>query len=469
VPIDERAAPSVLVVDDDVALGKVLVGLLGQAKLAAQHVKSAEDALAAFARASFDLVISDLRMPGMDGLAFIRELKREYADIPVILLTAHGSIPTAVEAMRAGASDFLTKPFDREEILYTVEKALRLGERGAAHPPDPSAKNAHFGSSDVMREVADTVRRAARTASNVLIRGESGTGKEIVARTIHAESQRKDGPFIAVNCAALPEQLLESELFGYERGAFTGAVARRPGRVELARGGTLFLDEIGDVPPAAQAKLLRLLQEKEYQPLGGTRTEKADVRFVAATHRDLEGSIRGGQFREDLYYRLNVIPIWLPPLRERRGDVADLASRFVESLGAENGRPALRLEPKALARLGDHAWPGNVRELLCVIERLVVFTDEDVVRESDVARELDRLRPPERAQDGRSTEAPRPPPSTPPASDDTLASRRLEAERSAVEDALRRAGQNRTQAARLLGVSRRTLYKRPAALGLGAT
>jgi DNA-binding NtrC family response regulator len=470
VKADERGR-TVLVVDDDLALGKVLVGLLSQAGLVAQHVRNGEEALTSFGASAYDLVITDLRMPGMDGLTLVRELKRIASDVPVILLTAHGSIPIAVEALRAGASDFLTKPFDREEIVYTVHKALQLGDHAAARPPDRDAQKPVFGSSAPMREVTDVVRRAAKSTSNVLLRGESGTGKEVAARTIHAESQRSQGPFVAVNCAALPEQLLESELFGYEKGAFTGAVARRPGRVELARGGTLFLDEIGDVPPPAQAKLLRLLQEKEYQPLGGTRTEKADVRFIAATHRDLEAMVRAGQFREDLYYRLNVIPVWLPPLRERPGDVAELAARFAESLGAENGRPHLRLDDRALARLREHAWPGNVRELMCVIERLIVFTDGDLVSDGDVLRELERIRgraastPPSSRPEDEPHESSRTVPSS---GDDTLASRRLEAERSAVEDALRRAGQNRTQAARLLGVSRRTLYKRLSALGMGA-
>ena len=464
---------TVLVVDDDLALGKVLVGLLGQARLSARHVSSAEEALASFAAAHFDLVITDLKMPRMDGLALVRELKTLAPDVPVILLTAHGSIPVAVEAMRAGATDFLTKPFDREEIVYTVRKALRLGERSATVPPSPGQDGTWFGAAAAMAEVTDLVRRAARTSSNVLIRGESGTGKEVVARAIHAESARRDGPFVAVNCAALPEQLLESELFGYEKGAFTGAVARRPGRVELARGGTLFLDEIGDVPGPAQAKLLRLLQEKEYQPLGGTRTEKADVRFLAATHRDLERMIAAGEFREDLYYRLNVIPIALPPLRERPGDVAELARRFVESIARESGRSGAHLDDGALSKLADYAWPGNVRELMCVIERLLVFTDAVTIREPDVDRELgriERLRLVARPDVRGLPAAPPEPMSEEPRPDrGSLAEQRLEAEREAVLDALRRAGQNRTRAARLLGVSRRTLYKRLDALGLGAS
>ncbi|MEQ9324456.1 MAG: sigma 54-interacting transcriptional regulator, partial [Polyangiaceae bacterium] len=293
---------------------------------------------------------------------------------------------------------------------------------------------------------------AARAIANVLLRGETGTGKEVAARAIHGRGPRADGPFVAVNCAALPDQLLESELFGYEKGAFTGATNRKPGRVELAEGGTLFLDEIGDVSPSVQAKLLRLLQEREYQPLGGTRAVQADVRFVAATHRDLAAMVATGDFREDLLYRLDVVPITMPPLRLRPDDIAPLAHRFCAELGPPNGRPELALDREAAAELSRYDWPGNVRELQNVIERLIVFSDGERLTKRDVARELDR------ARQARASGSDAPEPSSDGPSSANLAERRAEAERKAVQDALERAGGNRTKAARLLGISRRKLY-----------
>ena len=443
-----------LVVDDDEPLGKVLSSLLTQAGWSAAHVVSGEAAIEAVARESFDAVLTDLRMPGMDGLALLRELKSHAPEIPVVMLTAHGTVARAVEAMKAGAADFLTKPFDRDEVVYTIDKALQRSARAAAAPPEPSRDPAaSLGASEPMRTVNDRIRRAAASSATVLLLGESGTGKEVAARAIHAASARRDGPFVAVHGAALPEHLLESELFGYERGAFTGAANRKPGRVELASGGTLFLDEIGDVSASVQVKLLRLVQEKEYQLLGATRPEKADVRFVAATHRDLAAMVDEGSFREDLYYRLNVLPIHMPPLRERREDIADLARGFVTG--------PQRLSDAALARLTAHDWPGNVRELINVIERLVVFSDGEVIDATDVDRELDRPLPLSAPSSLRAAAV-----SREGDSEDSLAARRHEAERKAVLEALERAGGNRTKAARLLGISRRTLYKRLDEFGL---
>jgi transcriptional regulator with PAS, ATPase and Fis domain len=302
-----------------------------------------------------------------------------------------------------------------------------------------------------MDEVRALVKRAAASSATVLIRGESGTGKELVARALHALSPRARGPFVRLNCGALVDSLLESELFGHEKGAFTGAVQKKPGRVELAEGGTLFLDEVGDVTPALQVKLLRLLQEKEYERVGGTRTLEADVRFVAATHQPLEERVKAGAFREDLFYRLNVVPLYLPPLRARADDVAQLATHLVAQLTRQHGR-RLSLEPDAMEALRRHAWPGNVRELQNLLERLVVLADAEAVTAAEVERELARSMSPVSA--------------SAPLSGATLSEQRADLERDAVKQALERAKGNRSLAARLLGVSRRTLYNKLEALGL---
>jgi DNA-binding NtrC family response regulator len=450
----------VLVVDDDRAVGMVLASLLTQAGFLSHHVTSGEAALAALTSRGFDLVLSDVRMPGMDGMELLSEVKQRAPDVPVLLITAHGSVPLAVEAMKNGAADFLLKPFDRDEILYTVEKALASVARAAAHPPPLSHLHRGamvIGETPAMKDCVDRLRKAAPTLATVLIRGESGTGKEVAARAIHEWSPRNQGPFVAVHCAALPDNLLESELFGYEKGAFTGATQRKPGRVELAEGGTLFLDEIGDISLHVQVKLLRLLQEREFQRLGGTHPEKADVRFVAATHRDLDAMVAAGTFREDLFYRLNVVPMWMPPLRERRADIRALVERFVKELGEQNGRPSMRFDTNALSALEAHDWPGNVRELQNFIERLVVFAESDLVSGPDVEHELVRLGQSQSRVVSKTT----PPPEL-----TTLDAQRHETEKQAIRDALARSQGNRTQAARLLGISRRTLYNKLGELGI---
>ena len=449
---------SVLVVDDDAAVAQVLVAILQQAGFAATALGSGAAALEELSRRPHDLVLSDVRMPGLDGLQLLAQIGVRHPEVPVILLTAHGTIPLAVQAMKAGAADFVLKPFDRQEILYAVRKALLLGKAVEARPNelrDPGGA-ALVGSSASLREAMALLDKAARGDATVLLRGESGTGKELFAQALHQRGPRAAGPFIEVHCAALPETLLESELFGYEKGAFTGATSRKPGRVELAEGGTLFLDEIGDISPAVQVKLLRLLQERAYERLGGAQTLRANVRFVAATHRDLEALTARGQFREDLFYRLSVVPIWLPPLRERQGDVARLAQRFVVELGREHGKNALLLEPEAQALLSAQPWPGNVRQLRNFIERLVVLGDGDVIGPSDVQRELSRNARPAAV-----------PGSVPAAASGELEARRREAERAAISEALGKCQGNRTLAARLLGVSRRTLYNKLEELGLG--
>jgi DNA-binding NtrC family response regulator len=445
----------VLVVDDDAAVGKVLAALMTQAGYAATWAESAEAALSELGKRAYDVVISDVRMPGMDGMTLLEKLSREQPDLPVVLLTAHGTVPMAVEAMRKGAADFLLKPFDRDEVLFVVRKALEgsRAERQAPPARAPSSDLGLVGSSPEMEEIRTMIRQAAPAPSTVLIRGESGTGKELVARAIHNLSPRAKGPFVKLNCGALPESLFESELFGYEKGAFTGATQRKPGRAELASGGTLFLDEVGDMPAAIQVKLLRLLQEKEFERLGGTETLKADVRVVAATHRPLEDMMKAGTFREDLFYRLNVVPMKMPALRARAGDVARLATHFTAEISKAQGRD-VTLTPEALQEISAAAWPGTVRQLQNFIERLIVLSPSNALGGADVKRELMREAPAGAAPVGAT-----------PASG-LLDDRRAVAERAAVEEALQKAKGNRSLAARLLGVSRRTLYNKLETLGL---
>jgi DNA-binding NtrC family response regulator len=445
--VEQRAA--VLVVDDDADLGKVLVALLAKAGHASEHVLSGPQALAHMEERPFDAVLTDLRMPEMDGMTLLKEVGRRWPQVPVILLTAHGSIPAAVEAMRAGAVDFILKPFDPAELAFVVGKALAGSARAREVAPQARIDGPVdlVGASPAMRDTLARIQRAAAGTATVLLRGETGTGKELAAKALHDASPRKAGPFIKVNCGALAETLLESELFGHEKGAFTGAVTRKPGRVELAHKGTLFLDEIGDVPPSMQVKLLRVLQEREIERVGGGQTIKVDVRFVAATHRDLEAMVAAGSFREDLFFRLNVVPIVLPPLREREGDVARLASLFCEVFGRDNGRPGISLDDAALRLLSAQRWKGNVRQLQNFIERLVVLADSDRIGAAEVERELENLegKPPVAPQDD---------------GDASLPARVRAAEREAVVKALSQAKGNKTRAAKLLGVSLRTLYNK---------
>lgn len=455
-----ESAGTVLIVDDDGALGKVLSALLGQAGIGSVYVASAEAALQKLDEQLIDVVISDLRMPGMGGMELLSRVVQKWPDVPVVVLTAHGSVPLAVEAMKRGAADFVLKPFEREEVLFVVQKALSRAQGG--RPPEGSSLTAELiGQSGAMASVKALIRRSAATSATVLIRGETGTGKEVVARAIVGESPRRAQPFVKLHCAAVPEALLESELFGHEKGAFTGAVARKAGRVELAAGGTLFLDEIGDVPLAIQVKLLRLLQEREIERVGGVDTIKVDVRFIAATHRPLEQMIERGEFREDLFYRLNVIPVEVPPLRERRSDIPPLARHFSQALSLAHHVPALEIEPRAMELLSAAPWPGNVRQLANLIERMLVLAESPRIMPSDVERELERgvsaAGVGARSLEGRAPLFLGQP---------SLGEQRHEFERSALLEALRKAKNNRSLAARLLGISRRTLYNKLEELGL---
>ena len=445
----------VLLVDDDAAVRTVLAALLRQGGVEAIEAASAAEALELLNEGATDVMVTDLRMPGMDGMELLAQVTKTWPEVPVIMLTAHGNVPLAVEAMRQGAFEFLLKPCDRVEVLAIVERALLLARRSSAPPaPTVAAERSLLGASDSLRALKADVTRAANSSATVLILGESGTGKELVAHAVHEQSPRRERPFVKLNCAAFPDALLESEIFGYEKGAFTGATKRKPGRVELAEGGTLLLDEIGDYSAETQVKLLRILQEREISRLGGTDTFPVDVRFIAATNKNLPALVARGEFRQDLYYRLNVLPISVPPLRARRADIAILAAKFALASGAANGRGAVEIEPGALELLLSQTWPGNVRQLENFVERLVVFSDGPRIGRADVEREMLR---------DATTDAELDPDASPPGG---LRGARRAAELDAIREALRLSGNNRTRAARLLNMSRRTLYNKLEELGL---
>ncbi len=369
-----------LIVEDEPALRLALRGLLGRCGYTIDEAGTGKAALATIDATRYDLVLTDLALGrGPDGLDVLRRSKARHPETPVILITAVGDERTAVEAMKLGASDYLPKPFDNDEIRLVIERALNHSRLQREHRMllERVEREYGFGSlvgaGPAMQRVFETIRRAAETDLTVLVRGESGTGKELVAQALHQRSQRAGRPFVAVNCAAISRELVESELFGHERGAFTGATQRRVGRFEAAHGGTLLLDEIGDMPAETQAKVLRVLQERRFERVGGSQTVEVDVRVVAATHRDLEAEVDAGTFREDLYYRLRVVELQLPPLRERPEDIPALTGRFLSQLAERLDRAPAEITDEALAALSRHAWPGNVRELRNVVEQAAVM------------------------------------------------------------------------------------------------
>ena len=391
-------AKQILIADDEANLRRVLGAQLQRDGYEVLLAEDGEQALKMIAENHVDVVISDLKMPKIDGLSLLKRLAKDEPGLPVILITAHGTIDTAVEALKAGAFDYVTKPFDRAEFRAVVDKAARTSELGSREvapetlsPGSPETKGRFrlIGNDPAMVEVYAIVDRVAGTPSTVLITGESGTGKELIARAVHETSGRKDKPFIRVNCAAIPRDLLESELFGYEKGAFTGAVTSKPGRFELAHGGTLFLDEIGEISVEMQVKLLRAIQEQEFERVGGIKTIQVDVRLVAATNSTLLDKIKEGKFREDLYYRLNVVQVRLPPLRERKGDIPLLVEHFLGRFRERLGKPKVAsVGPEAMELLLAYGWPGNIRELENVIERCTLFCDGDHVERGDLPPEL---------------------------------------------------------------------------------
>jgi two-component system, NtrC family, nitrogen regulation response regulator NtrX len=378
---------TILVVDDEPGVRAALSGVLRDEGYIVDAVDSGEACLERVARASYDVIVLDVWLPGIDGLVTLQRLRERQVDSPVVMISGHGNIESAVRAIKMGAFDFVEKPLSLEKTVLVVRNASRqrsLEAENKALRARADRRLTMVGESYVMAQLREQVAMAAPTNGRVLIFGENGTGKELVARSIHAMSRRRNGPFIEVNCAAIPEELIESELFGHVRGAFTGAVADRQGRFEAADGGTIFLDEIGDMSLKTQAKVLRALQEQVVEPVGGTQGVKVDVRVLAATNKDLPAAIRAGQFREDLYFRLNVIPIFVPPLRSRASDVPVLAEHFIATLAAEYGRRPKAISPDALAELQRYPWPGNVRELRNVIERLMIMVPGDTITGADL-------------------------------------------------------------------------------------
>jgi DNA-binding NtrC family response regulator len=444
------SAAHILVVDDNESLRRGIALALGEAGHAVHEAARGDEAVAQLRDPDAetpDVVVTDLRLPGVDGLGVLRAARERDAAMAVLLMTAFGSIETAVQAMREGAFDFLQKPVGLDQLELRVHRAIdhsRLLHEVNSLRAERTSRQASeqiIGRSPGLREAVDLARRAAPTRSTVLVTGETGTGKELVAGLIHALSPRAPGPLVKVNCAALPETLLESELFGHERGAFTGADRAREGRFEQADGGTLFLDEVGDMSPATQAKVLRVLQEQEFHRLGGTRTLRTDVRIVAATNHDLERAIAGGRFREDLYFRLAVIGIHLPPLRERSEDVPLLAERMLREFARDLARSRSGFTRAALAKLRAHPWPGNVRELRNAVERAVLMAEEPWIGPDDLCLETPPLALAGEVAAGRAW--------------DELSLDQLE--RVAVLAALHRSGFVQKRAAERLGISRRKL------------
>ena len=446
--------PSILIVEDEAKMRRLLELQLAEEGFRAQTAADAETGLQLMHREKFDLAVTDFKLPGMSGLEFLQAVKRIDLDLPVIIMTAYGSVESAVEAMKHGASDYVLKPFSLAELVLVIRKELaskRLVEENRSLREALGERYRYkniVAESDKMQAVLALVERVAPTNATVLIGGESGVGKDMVARAIHEHSNRASGPFLKINSTAIPENLLESELFGYEKGAFSGAVTSKPGKFELADRGTLFLDEIGDVPPPIQVKLLRVLQDREFERLGGTRTHKVDVRLIAATNRDLRAALEEGSFREDLYYRLNVVAIDIPPLRERKEDIPALVDLFLKKFTREMGNSVERITPQALRLLMDYHWPGNVRELENILQRSVTLSSGTTLEASDIHFDSARRRTAETAPvlpDGFTLE---------------------QWEQEIIREALRRADGNKSQAARALGLSRNALRYRLSQMGV---
>jgi len=441
----------VLIVDDDPSMCELLAEGLVQHGYEASFRASAPEALAQLAERAFDVVLTDINMRDMSGLELCQKATEAHPDLPVIVITAFGSMETAVQAIRAGAYDFITKPFDIDVVAIAIERAVKHGvltrevQRLQRAVDESRRFDELLGASPAMKEVYDLLERVGESESTVLVSGESGTGKELVARALHRRSKRSAGPFVAINCAAMPEQLLESELFGHTKGAFTDARSARPGLFVQAKGGTIFLDEIGDMPVGLQPKLLRALQERTVRPVGGDTETPIDVRVVAATNRDLETAIEERKFREDLYYRINVIHVELPPLRARGADVILLATHYLEHFAAQSQKDVRSLDAEAAEKLSAYAWPGNVRELANCMERAVALTRNESIGVADL---------PEKIRSYRTSHV------LVAATDPTELVPMEEVEKRYILRVLEAVGGNKTLAAQVLGLDRKTLYRK---------
>ena len=449
----------ILIVDDEAKMRRVLELQLTGAGYEVTKAASAEEGLKALdtpgTGPDFALALTDLRLPGIDGVEFLRRIRRRFPSLPVIVMTAFGTVETAVEAMKSGAGDYLLKPFSLDDLMITIDKVLEMHALRDENVKLRAQLERRYdfehiiGHSAKMREVFDAARRVASTRATVLLGGESGTGKGLLARAIHHHSPRRDAPFTKISCSTIPENLMESELFGYEKGAFTGATQSHQGKFEQADGGTVFLDEIGDVPPAVQVKLLRVLQEREFERLGGSKTIHVDVRIVAATNQDLRAALEQGTFREDLYYRLNVVPISLPPLRERKEDIPYLLDHILAKFAGDTGNRVQIISQGAAEKLMAYHWPGNVRELENIIERSMVLARSETIEANDIR--LDHATA--SAQSDQAAFLP-----------EGMTLEQYEQE--LIREALRRAGDNKSQAARLLGMTRNALRYRLSQMGV---
>ncbi len=380
----------ILVVDDELNMQLVLKALLKKEGYDVATASDGIEALKVLKSGGVEVVVTDLKMPKLDGVGLLERVIRDYPSTPVIIITAHGTIATAVDALKKGAFDYITKPFERDELKNIIHKAMRtrrLNEEELLVSPDDIDRQGIIGSSEPMSKIYDTIKRVAPTTTTVLISGETGTGKDLIAYAIHRNSPRRDNPFVKINCAAIAENLIESELFGYEKGAFTGAVSTKPGRFELADKGTLFLDEVGEIPRDMQVKLLRVIQDHEFERVGGLRTIRVDVRLIAATNRNLLQDVKDGRFREDIYYRLNVFPTHIPPLRERREDILPLTDYFIEKFNGKLDREVKHIDSRVKDVLVSYDWPGNIRELENFIERIVLMAVGDTITFEDIPPE----------------------------------------------------------------------------------